>query len=218
MIRRADAPHRLLLCAVVLGACVRTAPRPAVGYRVSSDSSHYSPAATFWMASSRLGSDLLLAIDSGMLAVPGATVADPPPLMSSLYLTAVVATTDSASLNVVRPGAGRRPAERRGWRPVVSSDSVLLVDVLHYGERRAFSAVRLTVRHLPSASAAPLWVIFRISGNTVELSAPLEAGVAPRRRDLIGGVQVYACGDRDLDGRFDASRMAELKREYSIAC
>ena len=78
--------------------------------------------------------------------------------------------------------------------------------------------MRLTVAPPALDVSSPQWLVFRISGNGVVLTAPLVAGAAPERRDAPGGVQVYACGDRDLTGRLDAARGVSLKRAYGIAC
>jgi hypothetical protein len=203
---------------VAVIACIRTAPVPVAQYWVSSDSSQYSPIARFRVHSAAVDAGFSVAIDSASIAIPGTAIADAPPVMSQLYLTAIIAVPDSGSLAVVRAASGRRPAERRGWRPIATSDSVLLIDQLRYGERARISDIRLLLPATAKLPEGPLWMIFRISGNTVELAAPLVAGGQPRRHDLSGGVQVYACGDRDLLGKFDAARGASLKRAYGIAC
>ena len=58
-------------------------------------------------------------------------VPDSPALMSGLSLTAILAVPDSGSLAIVQSAQGRAAAERRAWRPLASSDSAPLVDVLH---------------------------------------------------------------------------------------
>jgi hypothetical protein len=137
--------------------------------------------------------------------------------MGRLYLTAILATLDSTELAISSSGSARRSMERRGWRPVVTSDSVLVVAEIRYGETISLAPVQFTLPRVDS-SATPLWLIFRLTGNTVQLTAPLAPGSPPRRRDLPGGVQVYVCGSRDLLGRFDIERGAGLKRAYGVAC
>jgi hypothetical protein len=60
----------------------------------------------------------------------------------------------------------------------VPNDSVLLIDQLRYGERAHVPDIQLLVPVAAKPPDGPLWMIFRISGNTVELAAPLEAAVS----------------------------------------
>ncbi len=208
---------RATLLVTIVAGCIHTAPTPAPGTWVTSDSSQYSPVARF-RAKTRLDpSAIRIAIDSGSLSVPGEVIPDSPPIMGPLFLTAILAVPDSGSMAIVNPAAGRAPAERRGWNPLASSDSVLLLTQLHYGERASFKDLTLVI---PSGSipAGPSWIIYRISGNAVEMIAPMAPGGSIQRRDHPGAVRVYACGDRDLRGTLDAARAASLRRAYGIAC
>ena len=117
-----------------LASCVRTAPEPLAREWISSDSSLYSPTAHLRVGSHVEAGAVTISIDSGRITIPGEPVADAPVLMSHLYLTAILATLDSSELAVSRSGSGRRPMERRGWRPVAMSDSVLVVAEIRYGE------------------------------------------------------------------------------------
>lgn len=201
----------------VAAACIRTRPEPSVSYWVTSDSSVYSPVARFRVAPSMQGDQLRIRLDSGSLSVPGDQALNAPPLMSKLYLTAFLAVLDSSGFAAVSTGRGQFQ-ERRGWRPIASSDSVLVVDELHYGERRPFSPLDLVIRDTAQSPAEPLWLVFRVSGNTVLISAPPAPGAPPDRRDHPGGVNVYVCGDRDVAGRLDPPRAVALKRAYGLSC
>ncbi|HSQ30411.1 MAG TPA: hypothetical protein VLN49_11210 [Gemmatimonadaceae bacterium] len=160
---------------------------------------------------------LRVRLDSGSLSVPGDQALNAPPLMSKLYLTGFLAVLDSSGFAAVSKGRGQFE-ERRGWRPIASSDSVLVVDELHYGERQPFSPLDLVIRDTAQSATEPLWLVFRISGNTVLISAPPSPGAAPERRDHPGGVNVYVCGDRDVAGRLDPPRATALKRAYGLSC
>jgi hypothetical protein len=191
-------------------ACVRVAPTPSSVAWISSDASQYSPVARLRVDVHLTGRQLGIAIDSGVLTIPGE--------QTQLYLTAIVATLDSSSVAVTRTGTDRYSTERRGWKPIATSDSAFVISELHYGESASLRPLRLSVA-MPDADAAqPLWLIFRISGNGVAYMAPLGADTSPRRREIPGGVRVYACGDRDIRGRFDQARGALLKRAYGVAC
>ncbi len=208
---------RAVLFATIASGCIHTAPAPTPGAWVTSDSSQYSPVARF-RAHTRIDPTAIhIAIDSGSLSVPGDAIPDAPPIMGPLFLTAILAVPDSGSMAIVNAAVGRAPAERRGWNPLASSDSVLLLTQLHYGERASFKDLRLVI---PSASvpAGPSWIIYRISGNAVEMIAPMAPGGSMQRRDHPGAVRVYACGDRDLRGTLDSARAANLRRAYGIAC
>ena len=203
---------------VALAACVRTAPLPSPSYWVSSDSSQYSPVARFRVRTDAADREIRVLIDSGTLSIQGEPIPDAPPLMSGLYLTAILAVPDTGSLEVVRPGVGRSGGDRRGWHPIAESDSALGLGQLRYGERAPLPELEFRIRLDASPPPGPLWIVFHISGNTVELAAPLAAGGNARRRDLPGGVQVYACGDHDVRGQLDLERVRALKRAYGIAC
>ena len=214
--RRATRLSNFLLLAVA-AACIRTAPEPSPSYWVTSDSSVYSPEARFRVTPRLQRGELRVRLDSGSLSVPGDQALNAPPLMSRLYLTAFLAVLDSSGFAAVSTGRGQFQ-ERRGWRPIASSDSVLVADELHYGERRSVSPLDLVIRDTVQSSAEPLWLVFRVSGNTVLIDPPAAPGSAPVRRDHPGGVNVYVCGDRDVAGRLDPPRAAALKRAYGLSC
>src|SRR4051812_35996331 len=98
-----------IMMVAALTACINTAPRPATGYWVSSDSSAYSPSAHFRVSSRLADGNLHLRIDTGTVAIPGEAIPESPALMSKLYITAIVAVLDSNSMSVVAPAQGRRP-------------------------------------------------------------------------------------------------------------
>jgi hypothetical protein len=206
-----------LMAAMMVAGCVHTAPVPAPGAWVTSDSSQYSPVARFRAHTSLDPMAIHIAIDSGSLSVPGEVIPDSPPIMGPLFLTAILAVPDSGSMAIVNAAVGRAPAERRGWNRLASSDSVLLLTQLHYGERAPFKELQLVI---PSGGvpAGPSWIIYKISGNAVEMIAPMVPGGSIQRRDHPGAVRVYACGDRDLRGTLDSARAASLRRVYGIAC
>jgi hypothetical protein len=214
--RRAVRLSNFLLL-LAAAACIRTAPEPSVSYWVTSDSSVYSPEARFRVTPRLQRGELRVRLDSGSLSVPGDQALDAPPLMSKLYLTAFLAVLDSSGFAAVSSGRGQFQ-ERRGWRPVASSDSMLVVDELHYGERRSVNPLDLVIRDAAQSSAEPLWLVFRVSGNTVLIDPPTAPGGPPIRRDHPGGVNVYVCGDRDVAGRLDPPRATALKRAYGLSC
>lgn len=190
-------------------------------YWVTSDSSQYTPVARFRVRVDLQRDHLVVIVDSATVTVPGELVPAAPPLMSNLFLSAIVAVADSTSLATVSriQGNARHPvADRRGWRPLASSDSVLLLRELRYGETASPPPTVLTIDGTFANDSRTLWLIFRIGGSTVELTPPDKAGEPIRRRDLPGGVRVYVCGDRDLLGRLDPLRARALKQAYGIAC
>jgi hypothetical protein len=207
----------LAAAAVVIAGCAHSAGTPAGRTWISSDSSQYSPVARLRALTALHKNGIEVVVDSGTLSVPGDPIPNGPPLMSQLYLTAILAERDSSSLAVVTAGDARGSPERRGWHPVATSDSVLLADALHYGETVRIPHVRLTVP-VQALPAGPAWIIYRITGNGVVIQPPAVPGGPLSRRDYPGGVRVYACGDHDVRGAQDASRAASLKAAYGIAC
>ena len=208
----------LTVAIVVLAACARTAPVPDAGDWVASDSSQYTPVARFRARSTLNASGATIVVDSGSLFIPGELRPGGPPLMTKLYLTAILAVPDSENLGTTRSGDLTLFPERRGWREVALGDSVLIADQLRYGERSGFPDLRL---HVPMPATSPsgrLWIIYRISGNTVELRPPETPGGPVRRLDHVGGVRVYACGDRDARGKIDEARREGLRRAYGVLC
>lgn len=210
------------LVALTMLACVHTAPAPTTGaYWIASDASQYTPVVRFRARVDVQRDHLIVFVDSATLSIPGAPIPSAPPLMSDLYLSAIVAMPDSTSLATVgtmQAGVRHPKTDRRGWSPLASSDSVLLIHELRYGETAPIPAIGLTVPGSFATDTRTLWLIFRIGGNTVQLMAPLTDGGPIRRSDLPGGVRVYACGDRDLLGRLDPTRARALKQAYGIAC
>ena len=198
--------------------CVRTAPTPLPTYPVSSDSSQYSPNVQLRVATARDGATTLAVfLDSGVIAVPGAFTPESPVMMRDLYVTGYVATSNPIPTGLAR-GDPARFADRRGWRAIAESDSMLLVEQLRFGERRAIRPVRLQVRDAPSGDGT-YWLVLGISGQSVDLRIPfdenggLRAGAPGGRR-----LQVYACSDRDLNGQVDTARSNAMRRAYGLAC
>lgn len=103
---------------LALGACVRSRPTPDPGYWVASDSSQYTPVVRLRAHVDVQRDRVLVNIDSGTVSVPGEPMRYAPPLMSNLYLSAVVAVPDSNSFTVGRaPGVVAARAERFGTAP-----------------------------------------------------------------------------------------------------
>jgi hypothetical protein len=210
--------RELGIVAIAIGAasCVRTAPTPQFSYWISSDASQYSPAARFHVVSMTDGSRLRVIIDSGMVTVPGAFTAQSPPLMNKLYLTAYLATTNIAPMGRATSDSIQY-ADRRGWRALAASDSLLLIDQLRYGEQRPIGDVQLTLSAV-SAAEGPRWLVFRISGNAVDLRIPYDERGALRVGPPGTRIRVYACSDRDLRGQVDTTRSNALRRAYGLLC
>ncbi len=196
-------------------SCVRTAPEPQTGYLVSSDGSQYSPTARFQVTSRRDRGGLRLDIDSAVVTVPGNFAAPAPLALRSVYLTAYVATPNERPMALALPDTGRFP-DRRGWRALSGSDSVLLMDELRHGERRWLGRLHLTVP-LP-AGEAPSWLVFRISGKVVDHRIAVDERSGLRVGAPGGSTRVYVCSERDLLGQLDSARSDGLRRSYNLLC
>ena len=206
----------ILAIAVVVAGCVRTAPVPQPGYWVSSDASQYSPVVRFRVVSSIVGSQVRVVIDSGVVSVPGVLTPESPRVMNNLYLTAYVAVANVGPM-AKATGDSVQYADRRGWRAVATSDSLPFIDHLRYGEQRPISDIHLTMS-TASIPDGPLWLVFRISANVVDLRLRFD----PRGALTVGPpgsrVRVYACSDRDLSGQADSVRSNAMRRAYGLLC
>jgi hypothetical protein len=75
-------------------------------------------------------------------------------------------------------GEPARFADRRGWKALAESDSVLLVEQPRFGERRIIRSVRLQVRDAPRGDGAH-WLVLDISGQSVDLRIPFDENMLP---------------------------------------
>ena len=82
---------QLFVVAVLAVGCIQPRPVPAAGDWITSDSSQYSPVAHFRAHTTLAGDGIRIVVDSASLYVPGIVVPDSPPLMSGLFLTAILA-------------------------------------------------------------------------------------------------------------------------------
>jgi hypothetical protein len=216
-IRRLVRKILIALAESLLAGCARTTPGPLPIYWVSSDSSQYSPSVRALVATSREGRAVVVVLDSGVIAVPGRYAPDSPVMMRNLYLTAYIAAPNTTPVSLVRDDSARF-ADRRGWRAVAESDSVLVATQLRFGERVAIRSVRLPMSD-PSDGDRARWLVLGISGQSVDLrmqfdeTGGLRAGSPGGRR-----LQVYACGDRNVAGQVDTARSRGLRRAYGVSC
>ncbi len=205
------------LVMVAAAACARIAPVPSPDYWLSSDSSQYSPTVRLRVATVRDGGSLTVLLDSGVVAVPGTFSGQGPVMIRSLYVTAYVAASNSEPMGLVRDDHGRF-ADRRGWRAVAESDSILIADSMRFGERLAVSPIRLRLNNVPAGDDGR-WLVLGLSGQTVDLRiafderSGLRAGAPGARR-----LQVYACSDRELTGRVDTLRSRAMRSAYGLLC
>lgn len=210
MTRRCTA----LIAVVALSGCVH--PRLAAsGYNVSSERSDYSPTVRLAVALPVIsptvsGDTITVVIDSAVITAPGRVAADTSPVMSDLYITALLAT---------------RSADHDGhegltepWHALATSDSVHLASALRLGVPQAVGHVRLTL--VPPAQFDPneSWLVFRVSGTAQTNAVKLADGSIIARRPAPGGVRVYACADWTLAGYVDKARAKALARAYTAAC
>jgi hypothetical protein len=205
----------LALFAILVGAgCMHAPIAKEPGYWISSDSSLYSPAARMRVGAQVMGGKVRVHVYAGTLTVPGELMANSPPLMSDLYLTALLATSGSSVASV----DGKASSDRRAWRLVAASDSALVAKEIRYGETLPVSPLTLEVPLTTAPADRPLWIVYRIRGKTVEMLPPDHPGGSPIRRPGRSDVLVYACGDRDIRGRRDSERSAGLREAYGISC
>jgi hypothetical protein len=198
-------------------ACARSAPQPPSGYWVSSDSSQYSPVVRVHIVASQGAGGYDVVLDTGTVEVPGVLAAASPVMMHDLYITAYVATPNAAPVGLVRDDPAQF-ADRRGWRAVAQSDSVLLASQLRFGEERTVPLLRLRLVNAPTTDHSH-WLVLGVSGQSVDLRIPFDesSGLRPGGPG-IRRLQVYACSDRDLDGQIDTARSKGMRRAYGLLC
>ena len=210
---------RLVLAFLAGGAsaCSHTAPQPPSGYWVSSDSSRYSPVVRVHVVASQGAGGFDVVLDTGVVAVPGVLTAASPVMMHDLYITAYVATPNAAPAGLVREDPAQF-ADRRGWRAVAQSDSVLLASRLRFGEQRTVPPLRLRLANAPPADHSH-WLVLGVSGQSVDLRVPFDESSGLRAGGPgIRRLQVYACSDRDLDGQIDTARSKGMRQAYGLLC
>lgn len=204
----------LFILGAFAGACAH--PRLAArGFNVSSERSDYSPSVRLAVAlplvpAASTRDTIMVVIDSAVVTAPGSISSDTAPVMSNLYITALLATRVSAD------GAASGPPEP--WHELAAGDSVLLVDALHLGVPRSVGRLVLRVAPPVPLDAARTWLVFRISGAAMTNAVMLANGSIIARRLTPGAVRVYACADWTLAGYVDRARSKALARAYTSAC
>jgi hypothetical protein len=206
----AVAASALLQCA----ACVSLPRRGDAGSWITADSSLYTPVARLRTRTEVRGTRLVVHLLEGTLTIPGTPIPGSPPLMSRLTLTAVLAVGDTSVESV--DGGAR--SDQRSWRQLAVSEPTPAAIELRYGETVALEPRVFEITEPGGRRGAAPFVLFRLTGNAVEMRPPEVPGGAPIRRDWPGGVLVYACGDRDIFGARMPERAAGLRRAYGIAC
>lgn len=203
-----------LIAMGLLGGCAHLRPvRP--GFNVSSERSDYSPAVRLAVAlplsvADTAGDSLTIVIDSAIVTAPGAQSSDTTPVMRDLYIAALLATRGQSG-----DQSGQLPTP---WLALAASDSVRLVDALHFGVPTRAGPLRLRVPRPPALDPTRTWLVFRITGMAITNAVRLASGqIIPTTRRP-GGVRVFACADWNLAGYLDRGRAKSLARAYNAAC
>lgn len=198
--------------AVILCACGAARTRIGPGYKVSSESSDYSPTARLAVSLGSLLSrqdSIVIVIDSGVVSAPGLQPPAAPADMSNLYMTVLLATPQRTEI---------RDPSTPPWIALVESDSVHVADSLRLGETRRLPATRFSVPRRATLDPKRTFLVFRITGRASTQEIRLASGAIIPAKVNAGKVRVYACSAWTLDGFIDKRRSQELARAYSAAC
>lgn len=203
---------RVLLLAMGPMACSRAMRVPG-GYNVSSESSDYSPAVSLAlsMRDLRIRADsIIVAIDSGRISAPGAKGTVSAAVMSDLYMTAILATTNMDSSSESRVKAP--------WLALALSDSLPVATSLPLGEQRQIHDLRFALPRPANFDSTKTWLAFRITGSTVSSPIRLADGTLLPESSRRANIRVYACSDWMLNGYVDKGRKRLLATAYGAGC
>lgn len=179
---------RRLICLLAGASALAGCSARRVRDQLVPGSEAYAPAMRVWVTTQVKRGELTAVVDSGRISIPGAKLANPPVLARNLYATMIIARPDT--LQTVTPGVR---GDRRRWHPVATSDSVLIVEALRYGEEVPVPRLRFRVQDAAPALAGQRYLVIRISGDAVNYHAPVSAGDQPTATLEKGGVRVYSC-------------------------
>jgi hypothetical protein len=212
MSERARNLGSVLLLAMAPMACSRAMHVPD-GYNVSSESSDYSPAVSLALSMKDLlirDDSIIVAIDSGRISAPGSKGNVSSAVMSDLYMTAILATTNTDSSSVARVKAP--------WVALALSDSLPVATSLPLGEQRPLHRLRFALARPASFHSTKTWLAFRITGSTVSSPIRLADGTVLPESGRRANIRVYACSDWMVDGHVDKGRKRLLATAYGAGC
>ncbi len=180
-------------------------------HQVSSAGSDYSPQLSALVETTVAPDSLHVRLTNGSLVAPGDLGGNGRALMRGVTLEAlVVAAPPPAPAGSVAPEAP--------WEAVTQSARTLVADSLLLGVSHPLRDFSFGIPRPPSLDLARTWLVFRIRATGIATPVRLEDGTVLEGKDVEDGVRVFACAERNLDGRVDRKRAKELKRSYIAAC
>lgn len=185
--------------------------RGAAGIQISSAGSDYSPQLRADVHTTVATDSVHVRLTNGSLVAPGDLGGNGRALMRGVTLEALVVAAPPP------PPAGSL-APPPPWEALTQSARTVIADSLLLGVAHPFDEFTIAIPRPPSLDLARSWLVFRIRATGVATPVRLEDGTVLAGKDVADGVRVFACSERNLDGRVDRKRAKELRRSYIAAC
>ena len=201
---RLGVPSAAVMLAA-LAACAH--PRPAV-FPVSSEGSDYSPVVQLWTRVAHRGTVLDVYVDSGTVIEPGQPAPGAPVLMSNLTFAAMAVVSLEPS-----PTRATQP-----WSVIGEADAQPLADSLRMGVQERVAATHFQIALPIDTDPKRTWIAYRIQGDAINMAVRLGDGTVIPASTRRNAIHVFACANRNLDGRVDEPRADALAKAYGTRC
>lgn len=193
----------LAACASLRGAHARP--------NVSSFGSDYSPQLRADLETTVRPDAVAVRLSNGSLLAPGDLGGNGKALMRGVTLEAlIVSASPPAPIGTTAPS--------QPWEALAQSARKVIADSLMLGVSHALDEITFSIPRPTSLDLANSWIVFRIRATGVATPVRLEDGTVMEGRDVEDGVRVFACSERNLNGRTDQKRAKKLRTSYLSAC
>lgn len=164
----------------------------------------------------RVADSVRILIDRMRIVAPGEVFEGSTASTGQMVMQALLVTANP-NLN----GAGSATPDRNGtnkpWVEQSASAAARIADSLFMGVPQTTGPIQFTLGLPPGISRAESWLVFRITGPAMAMTARMADGSAPPVINL-PAIRVFACSLQNLDGKTDKAREKVMKEGYSSGC